>query len=201
MMNPSRDTRTEILDVSAEMLRSRSFNSFSYQDISQQVGIRKASIHYHFPTKEDLGLALLERFLEEVSGWASGLVHESPVEKLDAYLLFTTKMIQDEKQICAFGVLGTEFWTLPAAMQEAFRNFQARRDRWLTELIREGRELGVFKRIGSPEDQATLIAAAVQGGLQIARSSGQSERLVAVVEQLRAGLVSESVFDQTPVSR
>ena len=188
----TRDTRQEILDVSEEMLRSRSFNSFSYQDISQRVGIRKASIHYHFPSKGDLGLALLERFSDGVRSWAELLKDKDPLEKLDAYFEATLEMVLDDRKICAYGVLGTEFWTLPEAMQEAFKGFQRRRDRWLVQVLREGREQGVFKEIGTPEDQANLIAAAVQGGLQIARSSGDASRLGSIVDQVRKSLVVES---------
>lgn len=184
-------TRAKILKVAEEMLRSRSFNSFSYQDISDQVGIRKASIHYHFPTKEDLGLALLERFAGDVKEWAKQLEGKDPKAQLEAYFQITLSIIPSADQICVYGVLGTEFWTLPPAMQEAFKRFQGRRDRWLVKILSEGRAQGVFKENGTAEDQASLIAAAVQGGLQIARSSGDPERLKSVIQQVRDSVLVE----------
>ncbi|MDP2026901.1 TetR/AcrR family transcriptional regulator [Sulfuriferula sp.] len=42
------------------MVQRRGFNDFSYADIANEVGIRKASLHHHFPTKTDLGLALID---------------------------------------------------------------------------------------------------------------------------------------------
>lgn len=55
------DTRHLILDVAEELLLTRGYVAFSYQDIAARIGIRKASIHYHFPSKADLGLAIIER--------------------------------------------------------------------------------------------------------------------------------------------
>ena len=54
------ERKTEILDVAEELLLSRGYCAFSYQDIADRLGIRKASLHHHFATKEDLGVALCE---------------------------------------------------------------------------------------------------------------------------------------------
>ena len=58
------DRKTEILDAAADLVQSRSFSAFSYQDLSDILGIRKASIHHHFRTKDDLGVALAEHYRE-----------------------------------------------------------------------------------------------------------------------------------------
>ncbi len=58
------DRKEQILELAAELLQSRSFTSFSYQDLSERLGLSKASIHHHFSTKEELLLALAERYQE-----------------------------------------------------------------------------------------------------------------------------------------
>jgi len=55
------DTRTKILDVAEELIQRVGLNAMSYKHISDSVGIRKASIHHHFPKKENLVNELLER--------------------------------------------------------------------------------------------------------------------------------------------
>jgi TetR/AcrR family transcriptional repressor of nem operon len=55
------DTRTKILDVADDLVQRVGLNAMSYKHISDAVGIRKASIHHHFPKKEDLVDELLER--------------------------------------------------------------------------------------------------------------------------------------------
>ena len=185
-MSPN-DTRTAILDSSEEFVRSRSFNAFSYQDVADRIGIRKASIHYHFPSKEDLGVALVERFRRQALGWASKLVERnaSPREKLEAYFDFQSKSIGTGAMICPQGILGAEYNALPERVRESYIEFLEELQSWLTSLLRKGQEQGDFAADASPEDQAALIQSAIQGGLQLARASGKPERLRGVVRELR----------------
>ena len=55
-------TAARILDVAEGLVQVRGFNGFSYADISAEVGITKAALHYHFSAKADLGLALITRY-------------------------------------------------------------------------------------------------------------------------------------------
>lgn len=56
------DTKAALLDSAEHAIRARGYDGFSYADLAAEVGIRKASIHYHFPTKADLALALIARY-------------------------------------------------------------------------------------------------------------------------------------------
>lgn len=181
------DTREAILDVAKELLQTRGFNAFSYQDIADRVGIRKASIHYHFPGKEELGVALVDRFRRGGRDWARRLASEgaSPREKLDALFAFFRGIVLEGHQICAYGILSADYYALPEAMQAGIRSFQADHVRWLTGVLTEGREAGVFRDEGTPEDQALLVASAIQGAVQIARTAGDPRRYEATVDQLR----------------
>ncbi len=60
------DRKEQILEVATELVQTRSYSAFSYQDLSDRLGITKASIHYHFRTKEDLGTAVAEKYNTEV---------------------------------------------------------------------------------------------------------------------------------------
>lgn len=53
------NTAQRILDTAQDLIRHRGYSAFSYADIADRVGIRKASIHYHFAAKEDLVLSLI----------------------------------------------------------------------------------------------------------------------------------------------
>ena len=55
-------TTTRILDVAERLVQTRGFNGFSYADIAVQLGITKASLHYHFATKAELGRTLIARY-------------------------------------------------------------------------------------------------------------------------------------------
>src|SRR3989440_4221387 len=81
------DTASRILDVAERLVQIRGYNGFSYADVASELGISKASLHYHFPGKAELGEALIGRYasrfadaLEEIDRRGG----EAPA-KLDAY--------------------------------------------------------------------------------------------------------------------
>src|SRR5271168_5491364 len=75
---------TAILDVAERLAQTRGYNGFSYADIAAELGVTKASLHYHFPSKAELGRALIVRYhglfgaaLDSIDGQT-----KSPHEKL-----------------------------------------------------------------------------------------------------------------------
>ena len=60
----AQDTKSALLAEAEVLIRTQGYAAFSYADLSERVGIRKASIHHHFPTKELLGAALIDAYLE-----------------------------------------------------------------------------------------------------------------------------------------
>ncbi len=78
------DTKTLILDVAQELIQRLGVNCMSYQDISNSVGISKASIHTHFPRKDDLLAALLDRYSDRFLRMVDGILafSDTPEVKL-----------------------------------------------------------------------------------------------------------------------
>ena len=185
------DRKEQILDVAGELLQTRSFSAFSYQDISDRVGISKASIHHHFPTKEDLGKALAEKYrtaqknaLQEISR-----TYHRPWDQLDAYIAMTTEIIKSGNKICPLGSLQAEHNIISEEMQEEINDLCGFIQSWLAGVLAEGRREGVMKFPGQPEDQAALIHAAIQGALQNARAEGPKQ-FSAVIRQLKNSMKS-----------
>ena len=61
------ETTTLLLNTAQGLIQTRGFNAFSYKDLAEAVGIRTASIHYHFPAKAELGVALMERYIADLN--------------------------------------------------------------------------------------------------------------------------------------
>ena len=82
------DTKTNLMDAAEQQVRQKGADGFSYADLSAQVGIRKASIHYHFPTKSDLLTAIMARYSQEVLATLDGYVDlfPTPKEQLIAFI-------------------------------------------------------------------------------------------------------------------
>lgn len=109
------NTREKLLDAAYDLVRNKGINAVSYNDLSKLIGIRKASVHYYFPKKEDLICALLERGRGEywrkyepiVSGQAT------PREKLVGLAEVYKRSIPKNK-LCILGILSAEGSSLEA---------------------------------------------------------------------------------------
>src|ERR1700688_4999344 len=113
-------TATRILDVAERLVQSRGFNGFSYANVAAELNITTASLHYHFPSKAELGEALIvrysARFADALQAIDSG-VPDAPT-KLVAYASLYADVLRGER-MCLCGILAAEYETLPDAMREA----------------------------------------------------------------------------------
>ncbi len=167
--DPQNDTRKRILDIAEELLLTRGFNAFSYQHISSVLGVRNAAIHYHFPKKSDLGVALIQRYHRRLNRLAESCSGEDMLAQLERFFEVASSYYEKDKQVCPSGMLSTEFHTLPEDMQgEAVVFIEAMR-LWAVRIVSEGRAQGVFTFQGEPETVGMLLFAALQGALQLAR--------------------------------
>src|ERR1700733_14155224 len=130
---PPTAAATAILDVAEQLAQTRGYNGFSYADIALQLGVTKASLHYHFPSKAELGRALIERY-ETVFGTALEAIDqqaEEPYKKLQRYVGLYSSVLSNDR-MCLCGMLAAEYATLPAPMQERLKLFFNANERWLT---------------------------------------------------------------------
>ena len=172
------DTVTRILDVAQELLQTRGFNAFSYKDLEARVGIRTASIHYHFPTKGDLGVAIVKRYREFVNTKLAEfeLREIGSLKRLQRYSGLLESVLTKGSRICVGGMLASDFATLPAAMQVEVTGFIADNERWLARMLREGRSEGALAFDGSPDAAAATLFSALEGAMFMARGSGDLMR-------------------------
>ncbi len=181
------DTREHILTVAEQLLLERGYAGFSYQDIADAVGIRKASIHHHFPAKEDLGAAIVARGRAWLTQSRGPVAEEAEAirRQFDRYLRFFERIVVEGDKLCLGGRLSADLAILPAAVRDPFRDFSADHAAWRTELFTTGQRLGVFKHDETPDDQALMLGVAVQGAVQIARTRGDAEYFRRIERQLR----------------
>lgn len=182
--DPKRDTREQILSAAEALWQRRGYNAFSYHHIAVQLGIRNAAIHYHFPSKENLGVALIQRYRARFAEWfvqARGI--DNAWERLQAYFKLYVDYVNAECQVCPAGILGTEFHAIPEEMRIEARHLMSEIYEWLIETLTLGRAQDTLRYCGMPEDKAVQLGAALQGGLQIARIAG-AERFDQLLSQL-----------------
>jgi TetR/AcrR family transcriptional repressor of nem operon len=164
--------------VAQELAQTRGYNAFSYADISAQVGIRTASIHYYFPSKGDLGRALMGRYQRTAEQIMAQIdrATEDPREKLRRYSEMFAGMLLHGERMCLGGILAADILTLPAEIRDEVRAFFELNERWLAGVLEEGRSSGLLQFAGEPEVEARLLVASLEGALLVARSYGDVER-------------------------
>ena len=187
----------QILDSAQEMIQTRGYNGFSYADVSAEVGLRKASIHYHYPSKTDLCLALVTRYRAEAEGkraWIDGYA-EGADHKLLLYAHVKRDMLRDGGKICLCGALTLDLLTLPESVHTAVRAYFVESEAWLAGVLSEGRAAGVMHFDGSAEIQAQALQSALAGAMLMARAHQDVDRYCAAAHQHLAQLGLDAPVD------
>ena len=181
------ETSQRILDVAERLVQTRGFNGFSYADIAEALEVTKASLHYHFPSKAELGQRLMERyeaaFLEALQRIDAG--GGDARAKLKRYAGIYSAVLHDNR-MCLCGMLASDYATLPKAMKEAVKHFFDENERWLCAVLEAGRKAGGVQFKGPAHEAARAIVASLEGAMMLARSYGDPARFDAAAERLIA---------------
>lgn len=182
------DTKTQILDVAQDLIQRFGVNGMSYQDISESVGIRKASVHTHFPKKEDLVTALLDRYSDRFLRIVDGILASSdtPEVKLRRYcgLYEATLSSGNQDKACLCAMLGAELAALNDPSIERVRRFYQDNEVQIVALLEQGRQTGDFRCSGDLKTVAALIFSLLEGGMLVARAHGGTEQFHQIIEQM-----------------
>src|SRR5450631_1768973 len=168
---------TAILDVAEHLAQTRGYNGFSYADIAAQLRVTKASLHYHFPSKAELGSALIERYRSVFSGALQSIDKEAkkPHEKLRQYVELYNSVMSNER-MCLCGMLAAEYATLPAPMQSELTSFFTLNESWVTAVLEAGLRAGSFEFREAASERARVLIGALEGAMLVARSFGSPQR-------------------------
>ena len=182
-------TATRILDTAEELLQVRGYNAFSYADVAAALKLTKASLHYHFPSKAALGVALVTRYSDR---FAEGLDRIDEVggrapAKLVAYVDLYAQVISGGR-MCLCGMLAAEYPTLPEPMQAGVRSFIDRNQSWLTAVLEQGTAEGSVQTNGTSADAAMMLLAGLEGAMLVARPYADVERFESAARQLLAAV-------------
>jgi len=174
-MKTSSSTADDILACARSLIVAGGYNGFSYADIATVVGIRKPSIHHHFPSKADLVRTLVSRYREEAAaGLAQLESHVSdPAEQLRAYLGFWEKCITDASlSFCVCALLASELPMLPEGVAHEVKAHFRFLSAWLTSVLERGAQQGRFHLASAPRVEAEAFMATVHGAMVSARAYG-----------------------------
>jgi TetR/AcrR family transcriptional repressor of nem operon len=163
-------TRENILELGESLIRSKGYNAFSYLDISSELGIKNAAIHYYFPLKENLGTSIVktnvQRFEEMVENMHSRGFNE--LQQLETFIKIYVKSHR-EKKLCIMGSLGPDFNTLNDSTKAELKRMTEMILNWLTSILESGKQKKIFIFKEEPKNKAVVLLSSLIASLQLAR--------------------------------
>jgi TetR/AcrR family transcriptional regulator, transcriptional repressor for nem operon len=183
-------TAGRILDIAERLVQTRGYNGFSYADISAELRIRNASVHYHFPSKTDLGRKLVARYRENFMAALAGLEAESgdARRRLRRYAGLWARVLRDRDRMCLCGMMAADIATLPKPVRAEIRRFFDENEAWLVRVMTEGRKAKSLRFASTPEVEARLLTMGLEGAMLVARSYGEPRRFEEIAHRLLEGL-------------
>lgn len=158
-------TRSDLLASAEILLRTKGYAAFSYADLAEEIGIKKASIHHHFPTKEGMAIAIVDSYLFRFQSQLECINVENAgvVDRLKAFaLMFAKSSESDLLPLC--GALAAELLALPESLKQMTKDFFEIHLNWLQENIVKGQEAGELKAELDSVRVARLILNTLEGG-------------------------------------
>jgi len=163
-------TRDRILELGEELILTKGYNGFSYQDISTELGIKNAAIHYYFASKENLGTSIvktnIQRFEEMIANMEA--LNFDPIKKIETFIKIYIKS-QRERKLCIVGALSTDIETLFPTTKAELTKIVDLIVHWLATVLVEGKGQDVFHFEEEANQRAFLILSSLVASLQLAR--------------------------------
>lgn len=177
------DSATQILDIAEQRMRQKGYNAVSYRDIAAEMGIKSASLHYHFPKKEDLGTALIQRYSTNFADTLQqiALREANPQNRIEAFVDIYSVELKQRSLVCLCAVLGAETNGLPERLSDAIKIFFDENINWLTHQ---------YEALGKdiPANSAKTALSLLSGAMILSASSHDNSIFDAAVSNIIEGL-------------
>ena len=165
------DTRQTIMNAARAMVQYRGYNALSFREIAKEVGVKSASIHYHFPTKGNLATALARQYTDDQAAYLAGVraASQDQRSRIKGFTDSFRAALLRNNRMCLCGILAAEHVDLPAEVRVELERFTQVNVQWLAEVLSPGKTGAANKAV---QRRALAIFAAVEGAQLVARSRG-----------------------------
>jgi len=174
----------DILDSARRLMMGRGFNGFSFRDVAADVGIKSASIHYHYATKADLAEATARAYRVAFSDVRANIDAVSATEKLRAYGALFVTTLREQGQVCLGGMLAADVASLPDQVRTEVAQFFADQNDWVETVVRDGQASGQFRTDVDAAMFAKMFVSSLEGAMMISRGLEQPQDLEDALEML-----------------
>ncbi|MBO0586285.1 TetR/AcrR family transcriptional regulator [Sporosarcina sp. E16_8] len=177
--------KSQIIELALRNIREKGYLSFSYDDLAKELGVTKASIHYHFIKKEDLGLAVCTKLKEGLEKSFLN-IEQAPINSDDKPWEFISRRANEigNNEVCPLSSLQADYNFLPMAMQESVQQLSIMEIDYLAKILDEIKKEGKLEITQDTGAFATLIISSIKGALQYRRVVGEDLYSI-VLDQLK----------------
>ena len=181
----STDSREAILAAAKALAAAHGYGGLNFRDLAQSVGIKSASLYYHFPSKAALGAAVAGRYWEDSAAdleamWAK--TSSDPVRCLRWYPETFRWALEKGNRMCLCSFMAAESDDLPEAVKKEVQTFANVHVAWLRKVLTAAKVVGPK----ASERRARAIFAAVSGAQLAARSRAEVTLYDEIIESYRA---------------
>lgn len=180
----STNNREAILDAAKKAAQAHGYSGLNFRDLAEAVGIKSASIHYHFPGKADLGAAVAKRYWEDSAAELDAMLiaADDPIACLRRYPDTFRRSLESDNRMCLSSYMAAEYDDLPDAVKTEVQAFADVNVAWLGKALTAA---GVVTAEESAK-RARAIYAAVVGAQLVARMRSDIALYDALIESYRA---------------
>ena len=176
----------QIMEVAQDLMQKNGYNGFSYSDVAKRVGIKSASIHYHFPAKADLALAVARKYRTDFAAAVNDMseLKSSPLEQLAGFAELFQDTLEALDRVCLCGMLATDAGLIPEDVKAETARFFTDQQDWISATVSDGIANGQVNQVADPDGFAQTFLSALEGAMIMARSMNQPEHLATVSAQM-----------------
>ena len=180
-------TQSKILDAAERFIITSGYNAFSYSDISKKIGIKTSSIHYHFPTKTKLSIAVVHRYkerflakLQEIRGKT-----ESGLSQIEKYSKLVLNAFDNGNGFCLCLSLSADEASICEQVKIELRSFFRESQLWIAEAIQEGQKQKLIKKNLDPTKTAIAVVSLLEGAMIVSRANGEQKILKTSIQWIK----------------
>lgn len=180
----STNAREEILAAATSLAQAHGYAGLNFRDLAEQVGIKAASIYYHFPSKADLAAAVAKRYWEDSASYLDQILQNAakPIEALRRYPETFRWALENDNRICLCSFLSAQFDDLPESVRAEVQVFADVNIAWLKKVLLAAKAVAPREA----EKRARAIYSAIVGAQLMARSRADISIYDNLIEGYRA---------------
>lgn len=188
-MQQLNSTAHKILDVAERYTQTNGFNAFSYKDLQNEVGVKTSSIHYYFPTKQDLAMNMVERYVTRFTDTINDIAdNETDGLTLLRKLGEVHMQLVREGKFCMCGMMASDMLSLPDEVNSNLSGFFDLSQQWIADAIELAKEQGQLRDTIHVRCAAMHFLSSLEGGMLIARIKDDVEYLQDIIDEAIAQL-------------